>query len=174
MNYFKRLREVAISVALLVIPFFFLSANLKDPSRATVVDSETSSIDAPPGSAVQIVSSRGSSAETDGHAKTIVASTPEDESTPAPALTQFSTSQIESESESAAPARRVSLGPVIGVAMFALVLGLIAGFLVLGRSDRDDDQASAPLPAPLPTRTGSQRLFCTAASALPGTAPCFK
>lgn len=47
MNYFKRLRDAAISVALLVIPFFFLSANLKNPSRANPVDQWVLRLSAP-------------------------------------------------------------------------------------------------------------------------------
>lgn len=38
MNQFRRFRDAAITVVLLVLPFFFLSANLKDPSDANVVD----------------------------------------------------------------------------------------------------------------------------------------
>ncbi len=38
MSNFRRLRDAAVSVALLVLPFFFLSANLKDPSRLNVVE----------------------------------------------------------------------------------------------------------------------------------------
>lgn len=38
MNYFRRFRDAAICVALLAIPFFFLSANLKDPANTTVLD----------------------------------------------------------------------------------------------------------------------------------------
>lgn len=38
MSYFRRFRDAAVSVTLLVLPFFFLSANLKDPSRVNVVD----------------------------------------------------------------------------------------------------------------------------------------
>ncbi|MEM9069648.1 MAG: rod shape-determining protein MreC [Myxococcota bacterium] len=38
MSYFRRFRDATVSIALLVLPFFFLSANLKDPSNVTVVD----------------------------------------------------------------------------------------------------------------------------------------
>lgn len=38
MNYFKRLRDIVVAILLLLIPFFFLSANLKDPSRVNPVD----------------------------------------------------------------------------------------------------------------------------------------
>lgn len=38
MNHFRRFRDAAISVALLAIPFFVLSANLKDPADTHVVD----------------------------------------------------------------------------------------------------------------------------------------
>ncbi len=38
MNYFKRLRDIVIAIILLIVPFFFLSANLNDPSRVGPVD----------------------------------------------------------------------------------------------------------------------------------------
>lgn len=38
MNQFKRLRDAAISFALLLFPFFVLSAHLRDPARMNVVD----------------------------------------------------------------------------------------------------------------------------------------
>src|SRR5688572_5073925 len=38
MGQFKRLRDAAIAVVLLVIPFFVLSANLRDPSEVTLWD----------------------------------------------------------------------------------------------------------------------------------------
>src|SRR5688500_9389186 len=47
MNYFRRFRDAAICVALLVIPFFFLSANLKDPSRTNVLDRAILELSAP-------------------------------------------------------------------------------------------------------------------------------
>jgi len=39
MNYFRRFRDAAISMALLVLPFFFLRTNLREPSEHTVLDS---------------------------------------------------------------------------------------------------------------------------------------
>lgn len=39
MNQLRRFRDVAVSVALLVLPFFFLKANLKDPSNLSMLDS---------------------------------------------------------------------------------------------------------------------------------------
>ncbi len=47
MNYFRRFRDAAICVALLVIPFFFLSANLRDPSHTNVVDRAILELSAP-------------------------------------------------------------------------------------------------------------------------------
>jgi rod shape-determining protein MreC len=38
MSYFRRFRDAAISVALLIIPFLFLSANLSDPADTSIVD----------------------------------------------------------------------------------------------------------------------------------------
>ena len=38
MNYFRRIRDATICVALLIMPFFFLSSNLKDPSKIGPVD----------------------------------------------------------------------------------------------------------------------------------------
>lgn len=38
MNQFKRLRDAAISVALLAIPFFVLNAHLRDPARMNALD----------------------------------------------------------------------------------------------------------------------------------------
>ncbi len=38
MSQFKRFRDAAIVVVLLALPFFFLSANLRDPSRTTLLD----------------------------------------------------------------------------------------------------------------------------------------
>lgn len=38
MNYFKTFRDLAICMALLIVPFFFLSAHLKDPSKASLLD----------------------------------------------------------------------------------------------------------------------------------------
>ncbi len=47
MNYFRRFRDAAICVALLVLPFFVLSANLKDPSRTNVLDRAILEVSAP-------------------------------------------------------------------------------------------------------------------------------
>ena len=38
MNYFRRFRDAAICVVLLVLPFLFLRANLKDPADTNVLD----------------------------------------------------------------------------------------------------------------------------------------
>ncbi|MBK8170990.1 MAG: rod shape-determining protein MreC [Sandaracinaceae bacterium] len=38
MNFFRRFREVTIVAALLAIPFFFLNANLKQPTRTNALD----------------------------------------------------------------------------------------------------------------------------------------
>lgn len=38
MSLFRRIRDASICVALLALPFFFLNANLKDPSEVNVVD----------------------------------------------------------------------------------------------------------------------------------------
>ena len=38
MNFFRRFRDVTIVLVLLAIPFFFLNANLKDPTKTNVVD----------------------------------------------------------------------------------------------------------------------------------------
>ena len=47
MSQFKRLRDVAVAVALLIVPFFVLAANLRDPSEATVWDQWLLRISAP-------------------------------------------------------------------------------------------------------------------------------
>ncbi len=47
MSYFRRFRDAAVSVILLVLPFFFLSANLKDPSRLNVIDRAFLEVSAP-------------------------------------------------------------------------------------------------------------------------------
>jgi rod shape-determining protein MreC len=47
MSYFRRFRDAAICVALLVIPFFFLKANLEDPSRTNVLDRGILELSAP-------------------------------------------------------------------------------------------------------------------------------
>lgn len=39
MNQLRRFRDVGVSVALLVLPFFFLKANLQDPSKLSMIDS---------------------------------------------------------------------------------------------------------------------------------------
>ena len=39
MNYFRRFRDIAISVALLIFPFLVLQSNLKDPSNVNGLDS---------------------------------------------------------------------------------------------------------------------------------------
>jgi len=38
MSYFRRFRDAAVSVALLIIPFLFLSANLSDPADTSIID----------------------------------------------------------------------------------------------------------------------------------------
>lgn len=47
MSQFKRLRDAALAVVLLVIPFFVLSANLRDPSEVTVFDGPILQLSAP-------------------------------------------------------------------------------------------------------------------------------
>ncbi len=47
MNRFRRFRDFAFSVALLSIPFFFLSTNLKDPARVNVLDRVLLQVSAP-------------------------------------------------------------------------------------------------------------------------------
>ena len=47
MNLFRRFRDAAICVALLALPFFFLRANLQDPTRGTVVDRALLQLSAP-------------------------------------------------------------------------------------------------------------------------------
>lgn len=47
MNQLRRFRDAAVAVVLLVLPFFFLSANLKDPSEAGLVDQGLLKISAP-------------------------------------------------------------------------------------------------------------------------------
>jgi rod shape-determining protein MreC len=44
---FKRFRDAAICVALLAIPFFFLSANLKDPENTNALDRSVLTVSAP-------------------------------------------------------------------------------------------------------------------------------
>jgi rod shape-determining protein MreC len=47
MGQFKRIRDALVAIALLVIPFFVLSANLRDPSEATGFDQPILQISAP-------------------------------------------------------------------------------------------------------------------------------
>lgn len=47
MNTFRRFRDAVVVVALLVLPFFFLKANLEDPSDANMVDQTILSVSAP-------------------------------------------------------------------------------------------------------------------------------
>ncbi len=47
MTFYRRFRDAAVCVALLALPFFFLHANLKDPSQTTVVDRAILQISAP-------------------------------------------------------------------------------------------------------------------------------
>ena len=54
MNFFKRYRDELVAILLLALPFFFLRANLSDPSRTSIVDRWLLQISAP----VQWVASR--------------------------------------------------------------------------------------------------------------------
>jgi len=47
MSFYRRFRDAAICVVLLALPFFFLRANLRDPTRANVVDKALLQISAP-------------------------------------------------------------------------------------------------------------------------------
>ncbi len=47
MNIFKRYRDEILAIFLLALPFFFLRANLSDPSRATLFDRWVLSVSAP-------------------------------------------------------------------------------------------------------------------------------
>ena len=47
MGQFRRLRDAVLAIALLVIPFFVLSANLRDPSEATGFDQPILQLSAP-------------------------------------------------------------------------------------------------------------------------------
>ncbi len=47
MNLFKRFRDAGIAILLLALPFFFLRANLRDPSKATVIDRWLLEVSAP-------------------------------------------------------------------------------------------------------------------------------
>jgi len=47
MSFYRRFRDAAICVVLLALPFFFLRANLRDPTRATFVDRALLQISAP-------------------------------------------------------------------------------------------------------------------------------
>jgi rod shape-determining protein MreC len=46
-SYFRRFRDAAISVALLIIPFLFLSANLSEPDDTSVIDQAFLQLSAP-------------------------------------------------------------------------------------------------------------------------------
>ena len=47
MNFYRRIRDAAVCVALLAIPFFFLNASLKNPTKINVVDRVVLQISAP-------------------------------------------------------------------------------------------------------------------------------
>lgn len=47
MNYFQTFRDAAILLVLLIVPFFFLSANLKDPSKLSLLDRGLLKLSAP-------------------------------------------------------------------------------------------------------------------------------
>lgn len=47
MNIFKRYRDELVAIVLLAVPFFFLRANLSDPSRTTLLDRWVLQISAP-------------------------------------------------------------------------------------------------------------------------------
>jgi rod shape-determining protein MreC len=47
MTLYRRLRDAAVCVALLALPFFFLRANLKDPAQTTVLDRTILQVSAP-------------------------------------------------------------------------------------------------------------------------------
>lgn len=47
MNYFKTFRDLAICTGLLIIPFFFLRAHLKDPSSVSLLDKVLLQVSAP-------------------------------------------------------------------------------------------------------------------------------
>ena len=47
MNFYKRFRDAAVCVVLLALPFFFLNANLKDPTRINTVDRVVLQVSAP-------------------------------------------------------------------------------------------------------------------------------
>ncbi len=47
MNYFRRIRDIAFSIGLLVIPFFFLRTHLAEPAEHSVVDSLVLKMSAP-------------------------------------------------------------------------------------------------------------------------------
>lgn len=55
MSPLRRFRDAALCVALLAVPFFFLNANLKEPSRINAVDRTLLTISAP----VQVAATRG-------------------------------------------------------------------------------------------------------------------
>lgn len=47
MNYFQTFRDAAILLVLLIVPFLFLSANLKDPSKLSLLDRGLLKVSAP-------------------------------------------------------------------------------------------------------------------------------
>jgi rod shape-determining protein MreC len=47
MTFYRRFRDAAVCVVLLALPFFFLRANLRDPTQTTVVDRAILQISAP-------------------------------------------------------------------------------------------------------------------------------
>jgi len=113
------------------------------------------------GSSFQVVSSRGSEASPDVNAATVVAIAPEREDFAVPSLTEalFGTT-----SQRAPGQRRTAFGAVIGVAVGALAIGLVAGLVVLPRySKLGFGRAAQPLPAPLPPRSVTQPAIKTPA-----------
>jgi rod shape-determining protein MreC len=47
MNFFRRFRDAAVCVVLLALPFFFLRANLRDPSQVNALDRTVLQVSAP-------------------------------------------------------------------------------------------------------------------------------
>jgi rod shape-determining protein MreC len=47
MTFYRRLRDAAVCVVLLALPFFFLRANLKDPAQTTALDRTVLQVSAP-------------------------------------------------------------------------------------------------------------------------------